>query len=376
MATVEQMLGKTGGFMKGVCHPGQDRELLLAAGLCWVRRDIPYPLTAGGELTDGYKAYKKACEYYTERGIGTIGITPYPRAFIEAGIDVREPENLPRAAEVCAFLACDLAGMVRCFQVTNEMHILQFRAPLEEAQSMRFIIACTRGVRQGDPSAAVGHNSVDEHWLPLCREIERETGGTDYAGLDCYDGTWGVGGPYTYVEKFYKVYEQTGRPVVLMFFGFATKGGFIDHQNDEIGKYLKSRGFRDFDDVEARMEEYIATLPAPMAETARRCSPEDRRRYVRGGWEHLLKKWYSTNPIVHTPEGQAEFYRRLLPKLLSHPKVCGAILYCWQDSRTCFTCGADDCPCETAWGLLDCDGNPKPGYFAVKECFTKESELL
>ena len=59
----------------------------------------------------------------------------------------------------------------------------------------------------------------------------------------------------------------------------------------------------------------------------------------------------------------------LLPKLTAHPHLAGAVIYCWQDSKTCFTCGEDDCPCETAWGITRADGTHKPAYEAIGEAF-------
>lgn len=371
MGNMETMLKKTNGFMKGICHPGRDRDMLLNAGLGWVRRDIPYPYDKNGGLTLAFAAYKEACRYYAEKGIYTIGITPYPNTFIGAGIDVSTESGLKEAEIVCEKLGKELSGCVRCWQVTNEMHILHFRAPLDEEQAKRFIISCMRGLRRGDPEGAIGHNSVDTQWLAHTADIESETGGSDYIGLDFYAGTWGAGGPDDYIREIDRVYDMTGLPVVLMEFGFASKGGYIDHEHNEIGKFLRDHGFKDISDAKNRPEDYIKVLPAPMAETMRKCSPADKISYVGSGFEHILKKWWNKPEIEHTEDGQAEFYTKLLPMLIENPRLAGAIIYCWQDSERCFTCGSTDCPCETAWGLMRCDGTPKPAYEAVKRVFAE-----
>ncbi len=369
MADLSGIYAKTGGFIKGICHPGSDREGLLNIGVRWVRRDIPYPYDGDGSATPAFRAYRDACAYYAEKGIYTVGITPYPRDFIAHGADVRTEQGLKQAEEICARLAGELSGMVRCWQITNEMHVLQFRAPLTEEESVRFIVACTNGVRRGDPAGAVGHNSCCEHWLPLCAGIEADTGGSDYIGLDCYAGTWGEGGVDSYAGEIDRVYGMTKLPVILMEFGFASFGESIENHEAEILAYLNARGFADMRDMLARTDEFIETMPEPMKIVGRRCAPADKADYARGGFTHLLKKWWYKGDLPHTEEGQAEFYRTLLPKLTAHPHLAGAVIYCWQDSKTCFTCGEDDCPCETAWGITRADGTHKPAYEAIGEAF-------
>ena len=71
----------------------------------------------------------------------------------------------------------------------------------------------------------------------------------------------------------------------------------------------------------------------------------------------------------HTPEGQADFYRYLIPEIMEVDYVIGAFVYCWGDSDSCYVCGQSDCPVETGWGLVDGAGNSKPSYYAVKDAF-------
>ena len=43
----------------------------------------------------------------------------------------------------------------------------------------------------------------------------------------------------------------------------------------------------------------------------------------------------------------------------------------FDDTSKCYVCGQTDCPVETKWGIVDCDLNPKPAYYAVKEAFAE-----
>lgn len=156
-----------------------------------------------------------------------------------------------------------------------------------------------------------------------------------------------------------------------MEFGFASLGGNAHADRREAYEYLENLGFHGLDDLAARSDEFIATLPPALKHTADTCAREDLIPALIGMMPHLTKLWYAEMVFPHTEEGQAQFYAELLPKLLSDPYLAGAILYCWQDSRTCFTCGASDCPCETAWGITRCDGTKKPAYDTIKEIFTK-----
>jgi hypothetical protein len=192
---------KTGGFIKGICHPNDDWTLLKEAGIEWVRMDVPFPYDTVERLSQHYLDYKERCRVFATNGIKNIFVTPYPTKFLQAGIDVTTPAGLARASEICAFLAEDFNAFKTCWQVTNEMHIQHFRAPLNIVQAKDFLVACIKGIKQGNPSAAVGHNSLIDEWLPLCVQIEHETGGCDYVGLDLYAGTWSKGGPDTYCEK-------------------------------------------------------------------------------------------------------------------------------------------------------------------------------
>lgn len=367
---LKPLYSKTGGFMKGICHPAGEYDLLRAAGLGWVRRDVPYPFNADGSISGDHQAFLESTREYARQGLRSVVISPYPRAFISRGIDVRTEEGLEKVREVCEFLASEYRGLGVCWQATNEMFVVHFRAPLTIPESMEFLIASLQGLRRGDPDCALGHNTVStsEGWDDLCREIDARTD-CDYLGFDLYNGTWSDGGTDTYIERINELYGFYGKPLILMEFGFASLGGNASPDRREAMDYLRGLGFDGMEDVTARTDEFIATLPPPLRHTAETCAKEDLIPAIYGMIPHLTKLWYSGMVFPHTEEGQAEFYAELLPKLMASPYLGGAVVYCWRDSHRCFTCGASDCPCETAWGITRTDGSLKPAYHIISGIF-------
>jgi len=363
---------KTGGFIKGVCHPNDDWSLLKEAGIEWVRMDVPFPYDRDGKLSQSYLNYKKRCEMFAAKGIWNIAITPYPTSFLQASIDVTTQAGLERASEICAFLAEDFKGIKTCWQVTNEMHLQHFRAPLNKTQAKDFLVACIKGIKIGNPAAAVGHNSLSDEWISICLQIDQETGGYDYVGLDLYDGTWTSGGPDSYCEKIDRYYHLLKKPIILMEFGFASRGDMMENPVAEAAVFLKTLGFDSIQEAMANLDSLIERLPPRIADKARLCAPEDKLQCVAIGIVHLLKKWPVKNAILHTEEGQAAFFGQLLPRLLKNQHLAGAVIYCLRDSDRCFYCGEADCPCETAWGLIRNDGSKKPAFNVVKKMFTEK----
>ena len=363
---------KTDGFMKGICHPNREYSRLTDAGLGWVRRDVPYPFDNDGNISESHRRFLAETRAYTENGLRSVVISPYPREFLAHGIDPRTPEGLDKVREVCEFLAKEYRDLGVCWQATNEMFVIHFRMPLNIPESVEFLVASLQGLRAGDPDGVIGHNTVslDDGWDDRCRDIDRRTD-CDYFGFDLYNGTWSNGDTDSYIARIHELYELCRKPIVLMEFGFASLGGNAHADRREAYEYLENLGFHGIEDLAARPDEFITTLPPSLKHTAEHCAREDLIPAFIDMMPHLTKLWFSEMVFPHTEDGQAAFYAELLPKLLADPYLAGAILYCWQDSHSCFTCGASDCPCETAWGITRCDGTAKPAYDTIKEIFTK-----
>ena len=157
----DKIYEKTGGFMKGICHPRENYKMVTDAGINWVRRDPPLPIDKDGNVTESHKRFMEETRKYAENGLRSVVVSPYPREFIRNGIDPRTPEGLKKVEEVCAFMAQEYSKYNVCWQATNEMFVVHFRAPLNEYESKEFIIASLKGLRKGDPNAAIGHNTVE-----------------------------------------------------------------------------------------------------------------------------------------------------------------------------------------------------------------------
>ncbi len=362
----------TGGFIKGICHPKGKIDETLEAGFEWVRSDLPFPVNADGTPSDSYIRFKKGCTELAQRGIRTIGITNYGREYIENGIDVRTPAGLKRAQEICAFCAADMKDSVQVWQITNEVNLTHMRVPLTSEEGKNFIIACTNGVKQGNPDAIVGHNSYGEEWLAECLEIEEKTGGSDYIGLDLYDCTWTEGPITNYVEKIEKIYQTMGKPVILMEFGFSSSGHTMDMKRGDVDKWLQARGIKNLDAAFADVDAFVDVLKKPdLIDKGRNCDPGKKTEMVISLLQHEAETWLVDDAIPHTPQGEADYYDYLLPRLLEHPHLAGAVLYCMNDDEHCYFCGSPTCCCEISWGLLDRQGKKKPAFEAVKKHFAK-----
>ena len=363
-------------FMLGIAHPCPETSPITGMGFEWVRPAFtPFPIDQSGQLTEGYLAYREQLRLYKAAGLQTLSISPYPRDFMRYGIDPRTPEGLKKVREVCRFLAHDLREFVPAWQVANEIVFVYFRAPLDDDQACDFLIESMRGIREGNPEAFAGHNSLDNllRWLPWCERFEKETGGSDYVGYDLYAGTWSVGNEETYIEDIEKIQKALGLPVIMTEFGYASRGEVAADIEAEMLSWLSQRGIHGYADMEARLSEVIPMLPQRMQDTMRVAgSKHDQLEYLYQSKSHILHKWPRTSARLHTEEDQAAFYDRLLELLIAQPGVRGAFAFSWKDNERCYACGSADCPCETAWGMVRKDGSEKP----VAEVIRKYAKIL
>ena len=353
----------------GVCHPDENYELLKGAGLDWVRFDIPYPYDADGNISASYAAFKERARGYREQGIKVLAITPYPKYYFKKGEGSSALGVVAqRTKEVAAFLCNDLKDIVAGFQITNEMGVSSFRYPLTLEQAAKFIgvQAQVMAGRKGD--LIIGYNSagIGEN---LHKLVEPYLSYMDFVGVDLYYGTLGAGSLQDFVSGIQKVHELTQKPIILAEFGYASAGEPKSAQ--ERAAVLARYGYASEEEARADIENFVSKLPDALKAQVYNGYP-DPATWGDAVFQDMATHFYgyidcAISGIPHTPQGQAEFYRQLLPLLKKINCLAGFFVFCWKDAGVCKYCGQTDCPYKSAWGITDANGAPKPAYDAVKE---------
>ena len=384
---IEIATEKAGGYIKGVCHADPDYELIKDANIGWFRDDIPFPYSQDGSLSPSYIAWKEYAKGYADNGIKIFGVTPYPDDFIEYGLDPRDPANKEAIQDIARFYVKDLVGIVGAFQVTNEMGVDRFTYPLTMEEARDFIGMQLEAMYPIRGDILVGYNLTAQSLFPpnilplMMKEYHKYC---DYVGMDIYLGCF---------EPVLKNADQTlavlglirkltGKPVILCEFGYI---GLGEPKSDAEKKaILQKYGYNSEEEARADIDNFIKALPYELANEFDRYAdetPEYRASLMFDGEfsNHLyceLQDGFGLYGFPHTPEGQADFFSYIIPKIRNLDYVIGSIVYCWSDSGDCYVCGQADCPVETKWGLVDSEGNPKPAYYAVKDAFADESQSL
>ncbi len=323
--------------------PTADTGLIREAGIGWVRQGFPFPFEdmIGGSVTEGYGQARAAAQRLKDSGLSIMGVAPGPGLAtrekdadgkLEWNWHTRLPEwcgppdgdrFLDIYEQACAWLAEDLKGMVPVWQIANELDIFPFAGPLDPRQACDLITRGARGLKGADPSLVVGHNPAGAGSAAYFFGYFHANphGLFDYCGIDGYYGTWQPGGPQDWAGRIAELHALTGLPVLVNEWGFSSAGGVVDAEKRRAG-----------------------------------LSPCDTRN-----WEHT---WGGG----HTPEGQAQFVEAAFDAFRSQRSaLVGVFFYRWEDQERCWQCGSPDCPAETAWGLVDLDGEPKPAFHAFRE---------
>ena len=204
----------------------------------------------------------------------------------------------------------------------------------------------------------------------------------DYVGMDIYLGCFEpvLKNANQVLTVLGLIRQLTGKPVILCEFGYI---GLGEPKTDAEKKaILQKYGYNSEAEARANIDKFIKALPKDLRNEFDRYkdeTPEYRASLMFDGEfsNHLyceLQDGFGLYGFPHTPEGQADFFSYIIPKIRELDYVIGSIVYCWSDSGDCYVCGQKDCPVETKWGLVDGEGNPKPAYYAVKEAFSDVRE--
>ena len=379
---IDASLEKAGGFINGVCHADPDYDLLNDANIKWFRDDIPFPYDKDGNLSQSYISWKEYAMGYVEEGIKIFGITPYPEDYIEYGLDPRDPASKEGIQDIARFYVEDLRGIVGAFQITNEMGVDRFTYPLEMDEARDFIGMQLEAMYPIKGDILVGYNLTAQSFIPKVLPIKMRDYHQycDYVGMDIYMGCFEP--VLKNVNQFKTVLKLvrilTGKPVILCEFGYIGLGE--PKTKKEKREILEQYGYSSEKEAAANIDDFINNLPEELRNEFDRYAdetPEYRAELMFKGEfsNHLyceLQDGHKLYGYDHTPEGQAEFFEDVIPKIKKLDFVIGTIVYCWSDSGDCYVCGQADCPVETKWGLVDGEGNPKPAYYAVKDAFSNE----
>lgn len=320
-----------------------DLALIKNAGIEWIRQDFVFPFSdkVGGLATAGHLDKLREVENYHRNGIKIMGTTPligYMAYEASAGRDVwhhlmpewagdyKEDIFYKTYEDVCEAMARETAGTIDMWQIDNEMDIEIFRGPLSIEQAARLLAAGARGIKRGNPAAKT---SINPAWLHdgsiyLFKELYHgaNAGLFDYAGIDGYFGSWSEGGPEAWTDLANKLYELTGKPVIVHEWGYSA----------------------------------FTREPAPGADKS--------DGVCKYGW---INHWKNG----HTEEEQAEYVDEALKLFARHPHIAGSFFFMWGDPEACFHCGQKGCPSECSWGLQKIDGTLRKAYYAFKDAVAK-----
>ncbi len=366
---VQHLIEQNGGFIYGVCHPNEDYALLRDAGLRWVRFDIPYPYNQNGGVSQHYLDFKARAKGYTDRGFKVMAVTPYPKDYFNIG-GFNPVEDVERTQEIAAFLYNDLKEITSAFQITNEMGLEGFTKPLTLEEAAVFIGIQLEALDPITGDFPIGYNSaeINKKLQKLMKPYRKYC---DYVGIDLYIGNQGNAQASAYADKVKELYRITCKPILIQEFGFWSEGG--PKTAEQKAEILAFYGYSTEAEAIADGMDFVRKLPAQFQQRLKDGYPGEEEHWAEIVFSKEYQHFYGETSaetlegIPHTPEGQAEYFKRVMGELGKQNCLAGMIIYCCQDMPMCYNCGHTWCPFETKWGLCNIDGTPKPAYYAVKE---------
>ena len=366
---------KVGCMAHGLCRADNYDPLMKALGVNWVRTGVDFPFDEEGNVLESFQRDKERLREFQRHGLKVMVTTPSVGRFFNVGIDPRTPGGEEKTREVARFFARELRGLADGFCICNEIGVPRFGYPLNMDQAVRFLGIQAQAMAPYKGDIVVGYNSVgpqaDQHYKMRAWHEH-----IDYVGFDMYVGCFFPVatqlGIFEMIAKY--LWALTRKPVMIIEFGYLAGGA--PKSREEKRAVLRKYGA----DSEKQAKENIGAFLEKFNETGRKyiekCATEGPAKFVfaREFRQHLyceLPGNVRVRGCPHTPEGQAEFFRRVLPRLEKLPFLGGMFIYTHKDDHVCNICGQSECPMETQWGLCEVDGTPKAGYYAVRGLWGK-----
>lgn len=305
-------------------------EQLKENGITYARIVFSYPFNADGSTPNvAYMTSKRAAQKCYDAGIKVMAQSFWPggRGYDAQTDSVRWKSNLPEVYEdfddeyfykiartATKYMAEDIADICSTWLISNEIDINTYTGDMTVDQIVRYVEACTDGVREGNPNASCGVNMLvevnEEYSKQLVTKLYGEEPVLDWLGLDGYYATLQKGGPETWEYYINTFYELAKVPIVI------TEWSYSSAESDPL----------------------------------RTCKYQ---------WEGHGKRG---------KEVQAEYVAACMEIFTQHPEVIGTFWYALHDQdEVCWECGNPECNLYSSWGLLNVDNSPKPSMEAMKE---------
>ncbi len=325
---MENEVGVTINFPERVTD--ETIEELKENGITYVRMFFYYPFNSDGSTPSlNYITNKKIAKKFHDAGFKIMAQSFWPggRGYDAATNSIRWISNLPEVYEdfddeyfykiaqaATKYMAKDLADICSTWLISNEIDISTYTGDMTFEQIVRYVEACTKGVKEGNPNASCGVNMLvaeKEGWSKrFVDALYKEEPLLDWLGLDGYYATLQTGGPEKWEYYINTFYEAAQVPIVI------TEWSYSSAESDPLGT----------------------------------CKFQ---------WEGHGNRGQAV---------QAEYVTACMDIFAKHPEVIGTIWYALYDQdEVCWECGNPECNLYSSWGLLNVDGSPKPSLAAMSE---------
>ncbi len=292
----------------------------------------PFSDAEGKKIDPSFLKARAAAMKLDAAGITVIGQTFWPGGIgydpatgkqewlLHTGIppqyaDYESDLTYGKMTEATRYIAKSLGKYIEYWLVSNEPDIKTYTGPMTDEQIVRFVEACAKGIKEGNPNAKCGINLLGQvnkgRSLMLTKHLYRDGGLLDWIGLDGYFGSLQAGGPETWDAYITEFAEAAGTPVII------TEWSYPSSETDPLGTF-----------------------------------PHQWEGHRRG------------------EQAQADYIKACMEVFSKHEEVLGTLWYQLTDSppdAPCWECGKTECRLYSDWGLFRSDLSEKPAMAAMAE---------